>query len=113
MYPMLVQPPDPAGRVRGGTPGLVAGVVGRAGVFGVAFYQPMVVEGVGALALLVVVGVVFPAVWSRHATRRRAAAAVLRLLLTALVGRRIATAITDATAVALGKTAPATRISPD
>jgi hypothetical protein len=85
---------------------MVSRVVGGAGVFGVAVYQPMVVEGVGALALLLVVGVVFPAVWSRHATRRRAAATVLRLLLTALVGRRIATAVTDATAAALGRPDP-------
>jgi hypothetical protein len=69
-------------------------VVGGAGVVGAAYYQPMALGGVAALALLLIVGVVFPAVWSRNAARRRAAATVLRLLLTALVGPRIATAAT-------------------
>jgi hypothetical protein len=80
-----------------GVPGLVGRIVGGAGVVGTAYYQPVIFECVGALTLLLVVGVVFPAVWSRDATRRRAAAAVLRLLLTALVGARIATAIAAAT----------------
>lgn len=75
-------------------PGLVGRIVGGAGVVGAAYYQPMALGCVGALALLLVVGVVFPAVWSRDATRRRAAATVLRLLLTALVGDRVATAVT-------------------
>jgi hypothetical protein len=87
--------------VSGGVHGLMARVLGGAGVLGAAYYQPMVLEGVGALTLLLVVGVVFPAVWSRHATRRRAAATVLRLLLTALVGHRVATAVTAATSATL------------
>jgi hypothetical protein len=100
-YRSLVQPSYPAARVSGGVHGLMARVLGGAGVLGAAYYQPMVLEGVGALTLLLVVGVVFPAVWSRHATRRRAAATVLRLLLTALVGHRVATAVTAATSATL------------
>lgn len=104
----LVQPSYPAGRVSGGepgsgVPGVVGRVVGGAGVIGAAYYQPMVLGCVGALALLLVVGVVFPAVWSRDATRRRAAVTVLRLLLTALVGDRVATAVTAATPTGRGR----------
>lgn len=89
-----------------GVPRLVGRVVGGAGVVGAAYYQPVVLGGVGALALLLVVGVVLPAVWSRDAARRRAATTVLRLLLTALVGHRIATAVTPPTpASQAGRTA--------
>jgi hypothetical protein len=98
---LLVQPLYPAMHMsRGpspGVPGLVGRIVGGAGMVGTAYCQPVVLECVGALTLLLVVGVVFPAVWSRDTARRRAAAAVLRLLLTALVGARIATAIAAAT----------------
>ena len=38
--------------------------------------------GVAALVLLIYIGIALPAVWSAKAARRKAAAAVLRLLLT-------------------------------
>lgn len=82
-----------------GPPLAASAVVGRvasaAGVAGAAYYQPMVLVSVGALTLILVMGVVFPAVWSRTPERRRAAITVLRLLLTALVGSRIAGTITS------------------
>lgn len=44
-------------------------------------YQPLVLVGIGAVVLLIlVIGVALPAVWSRKPDRRKAAAAVLRLL---------------------------------
>ncbi|MDQ3054883.1 MAG: hypothetical protein M3R66_14015 [Actinomycetota bacterium] len=81
-------------RAKPGVPGLIGRVVGGAGVAGAAYYQPMVLGGVGVLVLLLVVGVVFPGVWSRNAERRDAAEAMLRLLLTALVGDRVAGVVT-------------------
>lgn len=41
---------------------------------------------VAALVLFVYIGIALPAVWSAKAARRRAAAAVLRELLTACIG---------------------------
>lgn len=90
------QPLSPSGstscRPASGMPALVSRLIGGAGVIGAAYYQPMALGGIAALALLLILGVVFPAVWSRSAARRRAAAVVLRLLLIALAGPRIATA---------------------
>ena len=65
-------------RAKPGVPGLIGRVVGGAGVAGAAYYQPMVLGGVGVLVLLLVVGVVFPGVWSRNAERRDAADAMSR-----------------------------------
>jgi len=81
-------------RAKPGVHGLIGRVVGGAGLAGAAYYQPMVLWAVCALVLLLVVGVMFPAVWSRKAGRRRAAVAVLQLLLTALVGDRVARVVT-------------------
>ncbi|MGB7796422.1 MAG: hypothetical protein WA731_16325 [Pseudonocardiaceae bacterium] len=65
----------------------VAGrLVGWAGVTGFATFQPTVLLYIGAVVLLIVVGVVLPAVWSRKPARRRAAATVLHLLLTGACG---------------------------
>lgn len=44
-------------------------------------YQPLVLIGPGAVLILIVVGVMLPAVWSRKKDRREAARAVLRLLM--------------------------------
>lgn len=64
-----------------------------------AAYQPTFLIGVGllgvgligvgaAVLLLLLAGVVLPAVWSRNSTRRKAAAAVLGQLLAPITGRR-------------------------
>lgn len=60
---------------------LLTGVVQAADV-------PVVLAAAAGLALVVVVGVALPAVWSRHAYRRAAARSVLRLLMEALSHRR-------------------------
>ncbi|MGB8994641.1 MAG: hypothetical protein WCC65_04950 [Pseudonocardiaceae bacterium] len=57
-------------------------LAGWAGMTGFAVCQPTVLLYLGAVVLVLVVGVVLPAVWSRKPTRRQAAATVLRLLLT-------------------------------
>ncbi|MGH3844160.1 MAG: hypothetical protein ACRDS0_22330 [Pseudonocardiaceae bacterium] len=49
-------------------------------------FAPTVLLGISALVLLIVVGVVLPAVWSRDHGRRQAAATMLHLLLTAVCG---------------------------
>ena len=67
-------------------------VAGGAGVAGAAAYQPMMLLGIGVFALLLAVGVVLPAVWSRD-LKRQAAARVLHVLLVALCGDRFATAL--------------------
>lgn len=67
----------------------VAGrIVGWAGVSGFAAFAPTALLYIGAMVLLLVLGVVLPAVWARDRDRRQAAAMVLRLLLTALCGAR-------------------------
>jgi len=53
----------------------------------------MTLAGIGALALLLSVGVVLPAVWSRDLRRQEAAVRVLHVLLTALCGARFAIAM--------------------
>lgn len=59
---------------------LARGMVGT-GTVAVVAYQPLVLLAVGAVLVLIVVGVILPAVWSRKRIRREAAHAVLRLLL--------------------------------
>jgi NADH:ubiquinone oxidoreductase subunit 6 (subunit J) len=59
--------------------GMVAG-----GATAAAIYQPMVLLGAVGVALVLIVGVLFPAVWSKKKERRAAAAAVLHELLTAI-----------------------------
>ena len=76
-----------------GLPAVVGRLAGGAGVAGVAAYQPMVLLGIGVFALLLAVGVVLPAVWSRDLKRQEAAARVLHVLLVALCGDRFATAL--------------------
>lgn len=94
----IQRPSYPAGHVTyrpaAVTLGLVSRLVGGAGVVGAVYYQPIALGGVATVILLLIGGVVFPAVWSRNSARRRAAATVLRLLLTALAGPWIATAAT-------------------
>ncbi|MGH3620487.1 MAG: hypothetical protein ACRDQ5_01675 [Sciscionella sp.] len=46
-----------------------------------ANYQPVFLLGLAAILLLITIGVVLPAVWSRSPERRRAAARVLCQLL--------------------------------
>ncbi|MFI5066436.1 MAG: hypothetical protein ACHP9Z_21005 [Streptosporangiales bacterium] len=48
----------------------------------------IIAGGTTGLALLVYVGIALPAVWSARPARRRAAAAVLRLILDACTGAR-------------------------
>lgn len=74
-------------------PTVVGRVAGGAAVVGVSTYQPMILAGIGALALLLTVGVVLPAVWSQDLKRQEAAVSVLHLLLTALCGARFAAAL--------------------
>lgn len=61
-------------------------LAGWAGATGFAAFQPTALLYIGAVVLLIVVGVVLPAVWSRKQHRRRDAATVLHLLLTAVCG---------------------------
>lgn len=68
-------------------------VASGAAVVGASAYQPMILVGIGAVALLLAVGVVLPAVWSRDLNRQEAAVRVLHLLLTALCGARFAGAL--------------------
>lgn len=59
----------------------------RAGVSaaltGAAFYHPLVLAGAGGVIVLLFLGVVCPAVWSRDRQRRKDAAKILRELLDA------------------------------
>jgi hypothetical protein len=60
---------------------VASGIVGSGGATAVAAYQPMVLLGAVGIVLVLIVGVVLPAVWSRSKERRAAAARVLRELL--------------------------------
>lgn len=64
----------------GKTTALARGLAGT-GTVAVVAYQPLVLLAVGAVLVLIVIGVMLPAVWSRKKIRREAAHAVLRLLL--------------------------------
>lgn len=54
-----------------------------AALAGAALYQPLMLAGVSGLVVLLFLGVVWPAVWSRDRQRRKAAASVLHQLLSA------------------------------
>lgn len=55
-----------------------------AALAGAALYQPLMLAGVsGLVVVLLFLGVVWPAVWSRDRQRRKAAASVLHQLLDA------------------------------
>lgn len=51
------------------------------GTVAVVAYEPLLLLAAGAVLVLIVGGVMLPAVWSRKKNRREAAQAVLRLLL--------------------------------
>lgn len=68
---------------------VVGRLAGGVGVVGAAVYQPLVLAGLGVLVLVLMIGVVLPAVWSRKPARRQAAANVLRLLFASRVADQV------------------------
>ncbi len=68
---------------------VVGRLAGGAGVVGAAVYQPLLLAGLGVLVLVLMIGVVLPAVWSRKPARRQAAAGVLRLLFASRVADQV------------------------
>ena len=81
---VLESPTPPPATGAGPTPLQVASrAATSAALAGAAFYHPLMLAGAGGLIVLLFVGVVWPAVWSRDRQRRKAAASVLRELLDA------------------------------
>jgi hypothetical protein len=62
---------------------IAVGIVASGGATAIAVYQPVVLLGAAGVVLVLIAGVVLPAVWSRRKERRAAAARVLHELLTA------------------------------
>ncbi|HEX2296972.1 MAG TPA: hypothetical protein VHH34_00390 [Pseudonocardiaceae bacterium] len=80
--------PRPAAAA-GSTPLQVASRAATSAVLaGAAFYHPLLLGGIAGVIVLLVVGVVWPAVWSRDRQRRKAAVNVLRELLDAFFPAR-------------------------
>ncbi len=68
----------------GGVAIKVAAKMVAGGATAAAIYQPMVLLAAVGVTLVLIVGVLLPAVWSKKKDRRAAAAAVLHELLTAI-----------------------------
>jgi len=66
---------------RGWLRSVKASVAGTTALTGLVLVDRWAVLLMAVIAILVIVGVVYPAIWSRKSTRKRAALRVLRVLL--------------------------------